>query len=128
VVTEATGTFATQAIPTASPMKRLLLTNDAPAPAQPKKKPKMKQCKCCKQSRARPCALPACRKLKAEGKQAAEDCNSPAIAPRPRAAGKRRPNVDGNSAVWCRERQHTEAKEQAKRKEARRKANKPLSS
>ena len=44
VVTEATGTFATQAIPTASPMKRLLLTNDAPAPAQPKKKRKLKQC------------------------------------------------------------------------------------
>jgi hypothetical protein len=44
VVTEATGTFATKATPTGSPMKRLLLTNDAPAPAQPKKKRKLKQC------------------------------------------------------------------------------------
>ena len=121
VVTEATGTFATLAIPTGSPMKPLLLTSDAPAPAQPKKKRKLKQCKHCKESRARPCALSKCRKLRAEEEQAAEDCDSPAIAPRPRAVGKRQPNMDGNSAIWHRERQHTEAKEQAKRKEARKK-------
>jgi hypothetical protein len=134
-VSDATGAFATQAIP--SPLKtipKLDLQNKAPTQAIPsprkkQKKATMRTCKFCKQARARPCMKKECRDKRLGEEAEFESLSmSPPPVPRPRGPGKRQPNMDGNSARWYRERQYNEEKAEAKRKEERRKAKQPLSS